>query len=227
MGSAPRSSHVAHVLARRDAGGEMTLVTFDVPAALRESYTHPGQYALFTFGEDEGYFVLASQVGRAPWEILLRARGGVADSLLAAPIGAPVSVSRAIGEGFPVERARGEDAVVVVTAAAIGAARATVSRRIDDGDATRTRLVVGARDERTLPLANELADMRRAGVPVRIVLSTADVPTYDRGYVQHALAREPFGDAWVFIAGAPEMVDGVRAVATARGVAPERIISNN
>lgn len=227
MSPAPRPTYVAHVVARRDVGGGMTLFSIDVPSALRDSYVRPGQYAYFTLIGEAGYFVLGNREGTAPWEIFLRRGGAAADLLLAAPVGVEVGATKALGDGFPVEKARGEDALVVVTAGAIAAARAVVNRRIDDGDAHRTRLVIGARTLDTVPIEDELDTLRSAGVRVRIVLSGANAPEhYDRGYVQHVLERDWTERPWVFVAGSNEMVAGVREAAAALGAPAERVVSN-
>ncbi len=227
MSSRPRASYVVHLVGRRDVGGEMTLFAFDVPGVLRESYATPGQYSYFTLIGEAGYFVLGSREKRSPWEILLRRGGAAADLLIRAPVGTDVAATPALGAGFPVDRARGEDAIVVVTAGAMAAARAVVARRVDDGDAARTRLVVGARAIGSVPLTDEIDAMRAAGVRVRIVLSGAEAPAdYDRGYVQHVLEHEWSERPWVFVAGAPDMVEGVRQAAVALGAEADRIVSN-
>jgi NAD(P)H-flavin reductase len=220
-------SYVAHVVERRDVGGGMTLFALDVPGVLKESYVRPGQYAYLTLIGEAGYFVLGSRERRSPWEIVLRRGGAVADMLLAAPVGLEVAASRALGAGFPIEAARGHDVLVLVTAGAIAAARAVVGRRMDDGDAAKTRLIIGARSLDTVPFENELAAMRSAGVSVRLVLSGKDAPmTHDRGYVQHVLEREWAHDAWVFVAGASPMVKDVKATAHRLGAPEDRIVSN-
>lgn len=226
MSTAPRSSYVAHVAGRRDVGGGMTLFALDVPGVLRDSFVRPGQYAHLTLIGEGGYFVLGSRERRSPWEIVLRRGGGFADLLLAAPVGLDVAASKALGDGFPVDAARGHDAIVLVTAGAIAAARTVVGRRIEDGDAGRTRLVMGARSLDTVPFEDELGAIRAAGVMVRIVLSRGDAPTHARGYVQHVLEREWTPGAWVFVAGADAMVRDVRATAYALGAPPGRVVSN-
>ena len=222
-----RPTYVAHVTARRDVGGGTTLFAIEVPGALRESHVKPGQYAYFSLIGEAGYFVLGNREKRSPWEIFLRRGGAAADLLIAAPVGVEVGATKALGTGYPMEDARGQDALMVVTAGAIAAARAVVGRRIDDGDGPKTRLVIGARTLDTIPIEDELDAMRSSGVRVRIVLSGGDVPEhYDRGYVQHVLERDWTERPWVFVAGSNEMVAGVRAAAAALGSLPERVISN-
>lgn len=225
--AAASQSHVVHLASRRDVGGGMTLFAFDVPGVLRTSYVRPGQYAQFIFVGETGHFVLGNREGRSPWEILLRRGGAAADLLMRADVGAVAGATKALGTGFPVERACGEETLVVVTAGAMAAARAVIGRRIDDGDAERTRLVIGARTLDAVPLEDEIEAMRTRGVRVRIVLSGSEAPhSYDRGYVQHAIERDWSERVWVFVAGAPEMVAGVRAAAKALGAPDDRVVSN-
>ena len=222
-----RATYVAHVMARRDVGGGMTLFAIEVPGALRESHVRPGQYAYFTLIGEAGYFVLGNREQHSPWEIFLRRGGAAADLLIAAPVGVEVGATKALGTGYPVEDAREEDALVVITAGAIAAARSVVARRIADGDGPKTRVVIGARTLDAIPIEDELDVMRSAGVRVRVVLSGADAPEhYDRGYVQHVLEREWTERPWVFVAGSNDMVAGVRAAAAALGSPPERVVSN-
>ena len=222
-----RATYVAHVMARRDVGGGMTLFAIEVPGALRESHVRPGQYAYFTLIGEAGYFVLGNREQHSPWEIFLRRGGAAADLLIAAPAGIEVGATKALGKGYPVEDARGQDALVVVTAGAIAAARSVVARRIADGDGPKTRVVIGARTIDTIPIEDELDVMRSSGVRVRIVLSGATAPdSYDRGYVQHVLEREWTERPWVFVAGSNDMVAGVRAAAAALGSPAERVVSN-
>jgi NAD(P)H-flavin reductase len=225
MSTAARS-YVAQIAKRHDAGGGMTLISLDVPDEVRESYERPGQYTHLTLGDEGGYFVMGGREGRAPWEIVLRRGGGVADRLIDALLGVDTLVSKALGHGFPVDNARAQEVLVLVTAGAIAAARATVWRRIEDGDAKKTSLLVGARRVDTVPLAQELGAMRDAGVDVRIALSKQAKPGYERGYVQQVLERIWKPNPWIFVAGAEAMVQAVKATSTRLGAAPDHVISN-
>jgi ferredoxin-NADP reductase len=208
------------VLGRRDAGGGMTLFTLEVAERLRDSYAHPGQYAYFELGAEQGFFVLAGREKLAPWEVLVRG-GGLADAMLQAPDGVTLGASPALGHGFPVEQARGSAATIVVTAGSFAAARAAVFRRMDEGDATRTQLVVGARAAEDIPLRGEIDAMREVGVDVHVVISSA------QGYVQHWLPRVwRAAGGWVFVAGARPMMEAVMDAAIALGAPSERVVSN-
>ena len=209
------------VLGRRDAGGGMTLFALDVPDALRESYARPGQYAYFELGAEQGFFVLASREKHAPWEVLVRGGGGVADAMLQAPDGVALGATPALGHGFPIEQARGSAVMVVVTAGSFAAARAAVLRRIDEGDASRTQLVLGARAPEDVPLRGDIDAMKRAGVDVHVVISS------EQGYVQHWLPRIwSASGAWVFVAGARPMMEAVMDAAVELGAPRDRVVSN-
>ncbi len=225
--SSAATSHLARVVGNRNAGGEMKLVALDVPEVVRASYTRPGQYVHTALAGETGYFALGNREGTTPWEILLRRGGGVADLLFDAGDGLEVNVSIALGPGFPVDSVRGESALVVVTAGAFAAARATIAHRIADGDASKTSLLVGARTIESVPLQDEIDAMRARGVDVRIVLSRTTAPHIAEGarYVHHVLSEE-HARAWIFIAGADTMIADVRAAASALGAPSERVISN-
>jgi NAD(P)H-flavin reductase len=205
----------------------MTLFALEVPGALRQSHVRPGQYAYLTLIGEAGYFVLGNRELKSPWEIVLRRGGAVADLLLAAPIGLEVAASKALGAGYPVEAAHRHDVIVLVTAGAIAAARAVVGRRVSDGDAAKTTLLLGARTLDHVPFEDEIATMRAAGVKVRIALSAApeDSP-HARGYVQHVLEHEWTHDPWLFVAGSQAMVKDVKSTAHRLGARWERVVSN-
>ena len=219
----------ARLVARASVGGGVALLTFDVSPRVRASFTHPGQYAEVIVGSDNGFFVIASDVDAAKWELLMRGGGGAADALLAMPLGTDVTMSSALGEGFPCERAEGRSLVVAVTGTGIAAARPIVALRLARAHAqpmAPTEVYVGVRYAEDVPLADELSTWRAHGVRVTVCLSRAD-PTareletghYARGYVQDVLrARLARGAPWlVFAVGAAGMVDGVRDVARELG----------
>jgi CDP-4-dehydro-6-deoxyglucose reductase len=212
----------------------MTLVTIDVSREVAASYVSPGQYVEVRTSGETGYFVLAGALGARPWELVMRAGGGVSDVLLAAPVGVDVEVSLAIGEGFPMDEARGRPVVIALSGTGIAAGRPIVRRRVVDGDAAITQVYVGARTEAELALREDLAAWREAGVPVVVCLSQGDQPSGEeraRGYVQDVIrARTPPG-GWrkshVFAVGVASMVDALRALAPDLGLPPERVLTNH
>jgi NAD(P)H-flavin reductase len=234
---------VVRLVERAPVGGGVALLTFAVTPEMRASYAQPGQYAEVTLGEDNGFFVIASEVGASTWQFLMRGGGGAADTLLSMEVGGDVTMTSALGEGFPCESARDRALVVAVTGTGIAAARPIVAMRLADGlarallampprDPAPTEILLGVRYSEDVPLADELERWRALGVRVTVCLSRAD-PTaaqthaggYARGYVQDVLrsrlspldAHEPRPSWVVFAVGAAGMVEGVRGVARELG----------
>jgi len=228
--------HEARLASRASVGGGLTLVALDAPEAATAAYTSPGQYVEVRAGDagETGYFVLASEPGARPWELIMRSGGGASDVLLVARVGTRVEVSSAIGAGFPMERARRAPLVVAVGGTGIAAARPLVRRRIRDGDARATTLLVGARSRSELALAEDLRGWSDAGVRVLVCLwqPEDDEPAdgFFRGYVQDALRTLDLRGAappLVFAVGPAAMVGALRAAAPLVGVAPEHVLTNH
>ncbi len=227
--------HPARLASRSDAGGGMTLVILEPEPGVAPSYTSPGQYVEVRARGATGYFVLAGVPGELPWELVMRAGGGVSDVLLAAPPGLDVEVTAAIGDGFPMDEARGHLLVVALSGTGVAAAPPLVRRRIGDGDAALTQVWLGVRTQAELPLLADIEAWRAAGVPVVVCLSQpGDAPVgelFSRGYVQDVMAaRIPSGslaEARVFAVGVASMVDALRALAPRLGLPPERVHTNH
>jgi hypothetical protein len=138
----------AVLTARSPAGGELLLVSLDVDEAIAHRYTTPGQYIEVKADSGNGYFVLASNVGERPWQLLVKNAGGAADALATRPIGTQFSIVGPLGAGFSVERMRSRHVVVAVVGSAIGVARSVIGRRIADGARIRRRTARNAGDRR-------------------------------------------------------------------------------
>jgi NAD(P)H-flavin reductase len=227
--------HPARLTSRSDAGGGMTMVILEPTAALGPSFTSPGQYVEVRAQGETGYFVLAGVPGELPWELVMRSGGGVSDVLLPAPLGLDVEVTAAIGDGFPMDAARGRRLVVALSGTGVAAGRPLVRHRISDGDAPLTQVWLGVRTLAELPLATDIEAWRAAGVPVVVCLSQpGDTPVgelYSRGYVQDVMAaRIPAGslaDARVFAVGVASMIEAVRALAPRLGLTSEHVHTNH
>ena len=188
----------AVLTARSHAGGELLLVSLDVDDAVARRYTTPGQYIEVKADSGNGYFVLASNVGERPWQLLVKNAGGAADALATRPIGTEVLIVGPLGAGFSVERMRSRHVAVAVVGSAIGVARSVVAGRIADGAATATHLFLGIRAAADLPIAAEIAAWAASGIEVVLSLSRSELDHHkeilpgarrEAGYVQHALAR--------------------------------------
>jgi NAD(P)H-flavin reductase len=225
----------ARLVTRTDAGGGMTRVTIDPAQELVGSYSSPGQYIHARVGGETGYFVLAGAPGASPWELVMRAGGGVSDVLLAAEPGLALEVTPALGDGFPWNDVHGRAVVVALSGTGVAAGRPLVRRRIADGDAAKTQVYLGVRNAAELPLADEVEAWRRAGVSVTICVSQAGEAAgeerFARGYVQDVLRARAvpgaFADAHIFAVGLSTMVDALRAMAPELGMPAERIRTNH
>jgi NAD(P)H-flavin reductase len=246
--------HQARLEARAPAGGGLTLVTIDTPRAAAETYVSPGQYVEVRAGGGKtGYFVLASEPGAQPWELIMKSGGGVSDVLLVAAMGTPLEVTDAIGVGFPLDRARGRTLVVALGGTGIAAGRPIVNRRIREGDHARTHVLVGVRQRAELALEVDLDRWSMAGVEVVVCLSQSDSgnggnegssgdvgdegrdegagnPRFIQGYLQtalRALGPKAGTGALVFAVGPSSMVDALRSAAPQAGIAPDDVLTNH
>jgi NAD(P)H-flavin reductase len=195
------------VTKRKPAGGGLTGVVLIPSAEVAASHDTPGQYVEVRAEGQTGYFVLSSDPGASPWELVLRAGGGASDLLLVMALPAAIEVTVAIGAGFPMGDVRGRELLVALGGTGIAAGPPVVRRRVRDGDARLTRVWVGARNE-ALPLAGEVEAWRAAGVEVTV----AD------GFLDEAMgphiAAAP--EAPIFAVGADAMIAALRSLAPGR-----------
>jgi NAD(P)H-flavin reductase len=228
--------HPARMVSRSPAGGGMTLVAIEPDRRVAASYTSPGQYVEVRIEGQTGYFVLASVPGLRPWELVMRAGGGASDVLLAGRIDVDLEVTAALGDGFPMEAARGRPLLIALSGTGVAGGRALVRHRIADGDGPLTQVWLGVRTHAELPLASDLEAWRGANVPVVVCVSQPGdaLPAGElvyRGYVQDVIAaRVPAGaltDAYVFAVGVTSMVDALRVLAPRLGMAPDRVRTNH
>jgi NAD(P)H-flavin reductase len=227
----------ARLLARRSAGGGLTRVVVEPDPVAAGSYVAPGQYIEMRAGDGTGFFVLASEPGSIPWELVMRAGGGASDVVLAMPAGSAIELTSAIGDGFPMEAVRGCPLIVALVGTGVAAGPPVVGRRVREGDATLTRVVLGVRTRGELPMEDELAAWSRAGVDLTVAFSQiepgeiAGDDRFVRGRVQDAMrarfASRAHDDAAVFVVGATSMIDAVRDVVVELGVPPHRVHTNH
>ena len=199
------------------------------------TFTSPGQYIDVRVEDQTGFFVLANEPGAPEWELVLRAGGGASDVLLILGLGAPLEVTGAIGAGFPMRKAERHPLIVALGGTGVAAGRPIVARRISEGDASRTKVLVGIRTRAELPMRGELEAWLRSGVDVLVCLSQDDgsiegIP-YAHGYVQDVLRKSgaiPLpGECRLFAVGTGSMVDGLRRFALESGIAPDRVHTNH
>ncbi len=229
-GSAAEAPLHAARLISRDAGRPLVPIILELPDAVRASHTVPGQYVSLAAGGESGYFVVASPVGAPQWRLLIKAGGTTADALLAEPLGATFAVTDALGKGFPMDEARGRRLVVAVAGTGIAAAPPIAARRIADGDARRTHLLLGLQLAAHMPCPDDVDAWRAAGMDVLLCVSREDAESAGivRGYVPD-VARERLARAdgtMVFVVGPSAMVDATRTVAPLLGGAAADVRTN-
>ena len=212
--------------ARHDAGGDLFLVSLDVGADVARAYTTPGQYVEVRTASGKGYFVLASEVGDAPWQLLVKNAGDAADALVTLPLGSALEVIGPLGAGFSTSRMESRHVVIAVVGSALGVARPVLGRRIRDGVATSTHLFLGVRAPTDVPILGEVERWAEQGVRVVLCLSRGELDHHPEvakrvhrvaGYVQNALVRAlqagdvPHGTL-VIAAGPDAMLAELRAL---------------
>jgi NAD(P)H-flavin reductase len=235
MADSPGRFHPARLVARRDTGGGLTHMTLSTESSVVSSYQSPGQYVEVRADGQTGFFVLANEPGARKWDVILRSGGGASDVLLTLRPGASLEVTDAIGVGFPMREAREHPLIVALGGSGIAAGPPIVTRRIADGDAGRTRVLVGIRTATELPMRDDLEAWMRSGVDLLVCLSKDDgsidkIP-YEHGYVQDVLlARVPkpiASDCRVFVVGTGSMVDALKRIASELGIAPDHVQTNH
>ena len=213
----------------------MTRLIVAVESDLASTYTTPGQYIEVRVDDQTGFFVLANESGSPQWELILRSGGGASDVLLALRPGEPIDVTEAIGAGFPMGEARGQPLIVALGGTGVAAGRPVVSRRIVEGDALRTRVLIGIRTAAELPLRRDLDAWLLSGVDVLVCLSKRDESIeglpFVHGYVQDALRANGAAalpkDCRIFAVGTATMVDALRGLALQSGIDAERVHTNH
>jgi len=231
---APHPPHTAILSARRDAGGGLNHIALDVDDDVRRAYTAPGQYIEVLTDAGNGYFVLASDVYAAPFELLVKNAGDAADVLFTRPIGSIFTFAGPLGGGFPFARMKGRHLVIAVVGSALAVARPVVKHRIEGGAAAATHLFLGLRTPLDLPIASEVASWVARGVVVVLCLSRAELHHHEEvlpgarrsaGYVQLALGRalrdgSVAHGSLVIAAGPEEMLSDMRALALDATIGP-------
>jgi NAD(P)H-flavin reductase len=232
-----RILHRARLVSRRDAGGGMTLLEVDPGLQIAASYTSPGQYVEARVGTESGYFVLAGEPNAPTWYFIMRAGGGASDLLLRMNPPDEFELTAAVGPGFPMTSARGRRLVIALGGTGIAAGGPLVRRRLADGDALRTEVLLGARTRAEVAIQRELDAWTDAGVRLLVCLSQDVVATEDRryvhGYVQDVLrSRAARSGPWLrggllFVVGMQSMVQDLRTIASQLGLSPDDVLTNH
>ena len=91
-------------------------LSLEVPASVSSGFQVPGQYHRVRVPSgDDAPFAIASAPGAVSFEYLIRESDGVAGQLTALATGSAVKVGAVAGPGFPLERARGRNLLLIGT----------------------------------------------------------------------------------------------------------------
>ncbi len=217
------STFPAVLTERRDSGAGLSLVTLTPSIERAMAYRAPGQY-IEVRAEANGYFVLAGEIGAPSWELLVRTNGGASDALTAAPEGTVFDVVGPLGQGFPLDRARGRHLVVAVAGSALAVTRPIMRDRIARREGRSTSVYIGARTAKDVALPTEVTGWVHAGARVFLCLSRPELdeprvlPGAHRatGYVQAVLSQHvedgAISEGLVFAAGPAGMLEELRGL---------------
>ena len=199
----------------------------------RESYERPGQYVTFQYDALEPRFLVIANAPAADaedWEFLIDLDSDLGDISHEIAAGDEVVLSPAEGSGYPSIDLDGHHILMFTTGSGIASMRPVIqhwARRPDEGP-DALALYYGEASEEDFAYAREFPDWRRAGV--RLFRAIEDIPHPEEGYryVQHAFEDDDpsLEDAFVFVSGAPIMMEMIIAKLIGLGVDPERIFTN-
>ena len=222
----------AHVVSISSAAEGLVHLRLDVPPEVAASHTVPGQYVkLSVESVGEGFFAVASRPSPSGnrIELLLKLGAALTDAIRRLSPGAALRITTAQGKGFPLERARARDLVLVATGSGISPLRsvveAVIARRADFG---KVSLYFGARTPASFAYREEWDAWRAGGIEVFPVVSRPQDTGWTglTGYVQTHLGGVHLATALAFLCGQKAMVEAVKKALTDQGVAPESIFLN-
>ena len=204
-------------------------LALEVSPAVSSGFHAPGQYhrVRMASGED-ATFAIASPPGAPRFEYLVRDSDGVAGELCALPAGSMVKVGKPEGPGFPVERARAHDLILIGTGTGFAPLRSVLLTLMRSR--SHYREVHGAYGVLTpahLAFGHELDEWERAGLHI-IPTVTTPAPGWKGavGQVQALLPLFPLQNAVAFLCGQAEMVKEVGDLLEQRGLPAGRVFVN-
>lgn len=194
------------------------------------THVHPGQYALLGVSAHEPVpFAIASAPGALTFEFLIKEGTEVSEAIRKLHTGEVISVSRAHGQGFPLELALGRSLLLFATGSGISAIRSTllaISRRREEfGEVT---LFFGVRTPTAFAYVDEHHEWEEARIRIFRTVSRPGQSGWKglSGYVQHHLEGIDLRDELAFLCGVPQMVQDVRRALSEKGIPPQNIFVN-
>lgn len=229
----PEPWHEALVHQTRPVSGELRVLVLDVQSSgLAGLYTRPGQYVRASVdGAEEGVFAIASHPkGASRYELLVKRGSAAADALLALPAGAKILLSAPMGQGFPLERARGRRLLLFATGSGISAIRPVIEAvRAERQAFGAVTLFFGVRRPEEFAFQDEIALWQADGIEVVQTVSQPGSSGWEglTGYVQaHIPERGPLQGAVAFLSGHEAMAEEVSQVLRRQGMGAEDVFLN-
>lgn len=173
-------------------------------------------------------FAIASAPGGLEFEYLVRGMGGLSDRFIAAGVGAQFEVTMPKGPGFPIARAHGRPLLFIGTGTGFAPLRSAILEVVRQRQHfTSVHVLYGVHDDTQLVYSDEFEAWGLAKITVLPTVSRASEGWRGEvGYVQHLLAKIPVEGAVACLCGQPAMIDEVRGVLSARGVAVADMLLN-
>ncbi len=192
----------------------------------------PGQVAILRVNPEEpAYFAFASAPEDRELQILIKRTVGVSSAIFDKRPGDRIDLLGVAGQGFDLDRQRGQDLVFVAMGTGVAplrsALRHVLSRKQDFGQLV---VLYGARTPEDFCYRDETQGWKNAGVELRQVISQPDGHDWSgpTGYVQSLLDHvlPNLKSPVALICGSREMIEQTRDRLQQMGFAPEAILTN-
>ena len=192
----------------------------------------PGQVAILRVNREEpAYFAFASAPEDRELQILIKRTVGVSSAIFDKRAGDRIDLLGVAGQGFDLDRQRGQDLVFVAMGTGVAplrsALRHVLSRKQDFGQLV---VLYGARTPEDFCYRDETQGWKNAGVELRQVISQPDGHDWSgpTGYVQSLLDHvlPNLKSPVALICGSREMIEQTRDRLQQMGFAPEAILTN-
>jgi NAD(P)H-flavin reductase len=202
----------------------------DVPKGVTSTYAIPGQFVkLKPAVAAPGMFALAQPPAReGHFEFLVKRGSPIAEELFGLKPQDAVEVSRVQGKGFPIDKARGRNVLLVATGTGLAPMRAVIEYLRSERKAWgRVTLLFGAFTPAHFPWPDEYARWEQEGITVQKIISDV-TPGWSGavGFVQKLVESAPIDDSEAFLVGQREMVAEVRELLTSRGLSADHVHLN-
>jgi len=195
---------------------------------LASTLVRPGQYvALGLPTGDARFFAVASAppIGDRV-EFVVQRGSAVSDALTELPAGSTVSMSEALGDGYPIDALRGGPVVAFTTGTGLAAVRPVFDALLADGlAADALHLYHGAPNAEALLFADDLERWSGLGVGVHTVFDAVPVRYVQDVWREDAAAPDAATARYV-VCGSEPMQRAVAATLQASAVPDDRVHYN-